>query len=270
MLLEHVLTSLILVVLFDCLMAACPRERSKLVRNMLKKHVLPIYSEFETNMPSTCPVSKERDVFGEQEVKKIEETPSKWQCDYCGKQFFSEYFLDKHMDLKHADKLKREPDTTCLADYCDIFRCDVISAQYAADYWTKALCKEDELIGLKKTCHELLEPCVPRVFEAHEEKQFRAKLYEVTCNFLTCEKVYEKLDSNEKNVSLVIYIVALIFLIFSLIIYYVIAYTHFYEEPIFDSHHRFEDDDETEENFRYYTQTKQQVRSRYMHQYAGR
>lgn len=47
----------------------------------------------------------------------------------------------------------QEPDTTCLADYCDIFRCDVISAQYAADYWTKALCKEDELIGLKKTCH---------------------------------------------------------------------------------------------------------------------
>lgn len=122
------------------------------------------------------------------------------------------------------------------------------------------------VIKLKYYFQELLEPCVPRVFEAHEEKQFRgmrvmslcpgvyvhqgkqkiplelrprpvvnllmmmmmifimidnasvrkasyfrsletinhvffhlyfsAKLYEVTCNFLTCEKVYEKLDSN--------------------------------------------------------------------------
>jgi hypothetical protein len=69
--------------------------------------MLPIYSNFETHMPSTCPISKERDMFGDQEDKKLEETPSKWQCEYCGKQFFTENYLDKHMDNRHPDKVKK-------------------------------------------------------------------------------------------------------------------------------------------------------------------
>ena len=40
----------------------------------------------------------------------------------------------------------------CLADFCDIFRCDVFDGQRKDYFWEKKLCKEDELIVRKRRC----------------------------------------------------------------------------------------------------------------------
>ena len=43
--------------------------------------------------------------------------------------------------------------TVCLADFCDIFRCDVFDESQRKDYfWEKKLCKEDKLVVQRRRC----------------------------------------------------------------------------------------------------------------------
>lgn len=68
----------------------------------------------------------ERDVFHVQESVKKFYRSDLWLCGRCGKAFLSQDHLDHHVHTKHPELLSRdEVDPACLADYCDIFRCDV-------------------------------------------------------------------------------------------------------------------------------------------------
>jgi len=42
--------------------------------------------------------------------------------------------------------------TTCLADYSDVFRCNVISGKLRPHFWDIALCKEAEMRMLMDKC----------------------------------------------------------------------------------------------------------------------
>jgi len=44
-------------------------------------------------------------LYGIQEGSKTQEYAAKWVCNFCGKAFFSEHYLDKHFDNRHSDKL---------------------------------------------------------------------------------------------------------------------------------------------------------------------
>ena len=41
---------------------------------------------------------------------------------------------------------------TCLADYCDVFRCDIISGRVKANFWDMALCNEADKMQLMHRC----------------------------------------------------------------------------------------------------------------------
>lgn len=48
----------------------------------------------------------------------------------------------------------------CLADFCDILRCDVLDESHRKDYfWEKKLCKEDRLVVRKKRCEVATAVC---------------------------------------------------------------------------------------------------------------
>lgn len=55
--------------------------------------------------------------------------PTQWTCGFCGKSFYEERFLDSHFDNRHRGRLNQAEDAICLADYCDIMRCDVLVAK---------------------------------------------------------------------------------------------------------------------------------------------
>ena len=40
----------------------------------------------------------------------------------------------------------------CLADFCEIFRCDVISGVARATFWDVALCMEEDMKDLTQDC----------------------------------------------------------------------------------------------------------------------
>ena len=42
--------------------------------------------------------------------------------------------------------------TVCLADFCDIFRCEVFESQRKDYFWEKKLCKEDKLMVRRRRC----------------------------------------------------------------------------------------------------------------------
>ena len=54
-------------------------------------------------MPASCPLAVERDIYADNEANKIQENLSRWVCQYCGKAFFEERFLDVHLDNKHKE-----------------------------------------------------------------------------------------------------------------------------------------------------------------------
>ena len=74
--------------------------------------MLPIYDEHSTAMGPQCPLHESRDMYKVQELLKVEESPSRWRCDYCGKTFYGELYIDVHMDNRHSDKIRNVSGTS--------------------------------------------------------------------------------------------------------------------------------------------------------------
>lgn len=70
-----------------------------------------------------------RDIFGPQQAAKHQYRPSQWSCGFCGKSFYEEKFLELHFDNRHKSLINMAEDAVCLADYCDIMRCEVLITQ---------------------------------------------------------------------------------------------------------------------------------------------
>ncbi|KAJ8960828.1 hypothetical protein NQ318_020124 [Aromia moschata] len=90
---------------------------------------IPVLEKFKVTLPLECPFHPQRDIFGPQQAAKKQHRPSQWTCGICGKSFFEEKFLDMHFDNRHKEYINMAEDAVCLADYCDIMRCDVLLSQ---------------------------------------------------------------------------------------------------------------------------------------------
>ena len=90
----------------DISSSKCSRERSREVRQYLSQYVYPLMNDKDPkNFPTQCHLNPQFDMYYDQEIHKNKVTSNIWKCEYCKKQFKSEHYLDKHMSLKHVDKL---------------------------------------------------------------------------------------------------------------------------------------------------------------------
>ncbi|KOB66399.1 Uncharacterized protein OBRU01_21260, partial [Operophtera brumata] len=87
---------------------SCSRDSSKIVRKVIQNKWLPVLERFQVKLPLECPFHPARDIFAPQHAAKLQHRPSQWTCAFCGKSFYE------------------EQDAVCLADYCDIMRCQVL------------------------------------------------------------------------------------------------------------------------------------------------
>ncbi|KAG5892975.1 hypothetical protein JTB14_015019 [Gonioctena quinquepunctata] len=108
---------------------SCPRDNARIVRKIIQTKWLPVLEKFKLGLPLECPFHPMRDIFGPQQVAKKQHRPSQWTCGLCGKSFFEEKYLDMHFDNRHKEYINMAEDAVCLADYCDIMRCDVLMTQ---------------------------------------------------------------------------------------------------------------------------------------------
>ncbi|XP_032787663.2 uncharacterized protein LOC116925142 [Daphnia magna] len=104
----------------------CSREFSFLVRNFVSKKWIPLFNKFKVEVPLSCPLHPERDIYHVIHQSKFQAGTTKWSCSICGKSFHREPFLDLHMLKKHQDKLQLTEDSVCPADFCDLIRCEVL------------------------------------------------------------------------------------------------------------------------------------------------
>uniref|UniRef100_A0A182MCN6 C2H2-type domain-containing protein n=1 Tax=Anopheles culicifacies TaxID=139723 RepID=A0A182MCN6_9DIPT len=110
---------------------SCSRESSRVVRKIVHSRWLPILEKYQVKLPLECPFHPLRDIFGPQQSAKKQHRPSQWTCGFCGKSFFEEKHLDMHFENRHRTNINTAEDAVCLADYCDMMRCEVLIAKDA-------------------------------------------------------------------------------------------------------------------------------------------
>eukprot|EP00057_Strongylocentrotus_purpuratus_P028746 XP_011683220.1 PREDICTED: uncharacterized protein LOC105447168 [Strongylocentrotus purpuratus] len=169
----------------------CSRSRSRVARSILDKSFQDIMRKEELSPGTECLLKPERNMYWDDERHKWSEIANNWNCLYCGKSFYNEQFLDKHYDNRHGSTVLTGPEAVCLADHCDYLRCDIIASTKKTSFWEEALCKQKDLLVLRKKCQNIMKSCIPSHITDAEKNSLLDKLDDTVCSFLTCEKYWE-------------------------------------------------------------------------------
>ncbi|BFZ12724.1 hypothetical protein BsWGS_15763 [Bradybaena similaris] len=207
----------------------CSRDKSRVVAKVVREKILPAFRIIGASLSPKCKFSVVHNTYSIQEDNKVFEAASRWTCNFCGKSFVSEYFLDQHFETKHGDHIQTK-DAICLADVCDVFRCDIISGVSQPDYWDIALCLEDDMEELFSQCKELVEECIPDGLTQNETETLKNHVMENVCSFLTCSKFWNTLYQEAKSGQLVLYIILSTMTCFGILVYNFVFYNYFYSE----------------------------------------
>ena len=71
----------------------------------ISQHFYSVFQAKNQEPHDKCPLHASRDLYLIQEGNKTQEYAAKWVCNFCGKAFYAEHYIDKHFDNKHTDKL---------------------------------------------------------------------------------------------------------------------------------------------------------------------
>lgn len=212
----------------------CERDKSRTVRKVVYQDLLPIYKELGLKVPYQCPFLKDRDRYIDNEDHKERDSVNKWSCGYCGKAFIGEIYLDAHFDNRHAGTVYNEKDSVCLADFCEIFRCDVVSGAAQATFWDVALCMEEDMKDLTQDCLDLLDNCIPDSLSWNVTNRLKSSLTSSVCSFLTCKKYWDTPIVPGEEEPSTAYIVFTVLLIVGMSVYYCVAVNYFLTDTFAD------------------------------------
>ncbi|XP_028410007.1 uncharacterized protein LOC114532652 [Dendronephthya gigantea] len=212
----------------------CSREGSRLVRKVLEKNFYPIFDLHGVNTSEECPLKRSRDLYHIQEAYKQFEHNARWSCEACGKAFYKQEFLDLHMENKHQDFLvKEEFSPICLADYCQMFRCEAVRREKRnKHFWSKALCNAEKMAKQKKKCLHLIQSCIPTQETPELYQQIYNEITEETCSLINCKDYWKPLHYELSPFEVLYYLTFTPILILALGIYYYNIWEHYYgDEP---------------------------------------
>ncbi|GAB1605784.1 uncharacterized protein LOC115220710 [Argonauta hians] len=212
----------------------CLRDRARIVRHILRKKILKSFKDSKVEMPYSCPFTEERDLYNIQEWQKLMKSASKWHCSFCGKEFYGEVYLDKHFDNRHSQYVRKGNDSVCLADYCDMFRCEILSSALEPNYWDMALCLEDDMFELQQKCMETIKDCIPSSASSNASRHIQDVFSDEVCSFLDCRHYWEAPFPQGASIGTAAYIIISVILVFFLSLYYCIAYHYFYTDSFID------------------------------------
>ncbi|GFS21264.1 zinc finger, C2H2-type domain-containing protein [Elysia marginata] len=225
----------VVVVVFVCLVGlshpekVCPRDKSRVVSRVVREKMFPAFNELGVQLNPSCSFSLERDIYAIQEDHKVEESSTRWTCNFCGKSFVSEFYLDRHLENRHKDSIQTG-DVVCLADVCDVFRCDIISGATQPEFWDVALCLESDMQELASQCQTLINGCIPTGLSKNETETLKGQMESSVCNFLTCSRYWDRPTQEDLNPHLALYAVLTTMTIFGIIIYNFVFYNYFFSD----------------------------------------
>lgn len=245
----------------------CSRSQSRIAHSILEKSFLSIMETGGLQVEPECPLRPDRNMYWDNERHKWSEVANHWNCHFCGKSFYSEKFIDQHLDNRHSSTILKGPHAVCLADHCDYLRCDVIAEIKKTSFWDEALCKHSELQDLRKKCQEIMKMCIPAQLTDAQKNSLEDKLDAAVCSYLTCEKYWENPYQEAPAQRTAAYLIATIFTVFGFIMYYTMACSHLYtsEGYLGDSDGLIRDRSRIQDSRRYMTPPPmegQEIRSR--------
>ena len=88
---------------------ACSRERSRHARGVLDDFFHPVADRNRYRLPPNCPFDRSKDMYLEHEKHKEVVRRTQYKSLYSDKTFYNEYYVDKHMDNRHMDKVPPAP-----------------------------------------------------------------------------------------------------------------------------------------------------------------
>jgi len=206
----------------------CSRTLSRQVRQRFQSHVARQLrmkgqrTNTSLKWPDQCPFSPLVDVFGWHEKNKTRAKTgarggNEWLCNYSGKTFKNEHYIDLHMET-HYMNMAPENGSGCLADYCEVFGfCNVQEPGYFESLSAEPpSCTPQVLEAHKLTCHSVVDRCA--VPDDPTMPNLHADLHRSLCEPLTCEFRAEK-HHTDRWWSIVGGISATVFITVALVLY---------------------------------------------------
>ena len=180
---------------------ACSRERSRHARGVLDDFFHPVADRNRFRLPPNCPFDRSKDMYLEHEQHKEVVRRTQYKSLYSDKTFYSEHYVDKHMDNRHMDKVPPGADV-CLADYCEVLRCAEHQAwkhpelrKPIGSSASRARCSEEKMRGVRHFCEVRMSRCFPTsgVDDGGAETAARLREYFTRhhCDMLTCDGVHD-------------------------------------------------------------------------------
>lgn len=171
----------------------CSRIDSRTVRNRFEGYVRKMEkgSASILRWPDRCPFSPYVDLFGWHEKNKsragagsVNSRPE-WKCNYSGKVFKNEHYLDLHMELMYMNEVPSNG--TCLEEYCEVLGFCKVNETGMVDLFSSEPppCDDIKYERLKSMCESAIDLCLP--FSDPEKQELNEKLRSTFCDGLTCE-----------------------------------------------------------------------------------
>lgn len=136
----------------------CSREKSRAVASYLKKNVYRMQSNFseELTLPSSCPIHPLANIFYYQEKNYSRVFHHEVECLYCKKRFKNVFYMDRHMNLRHKDKLHIHSNSLCFETLCNIFGCLHRDEKiHKKGFNNLQFCGEKDLFAAKMKCNDI-------------------------------------------------------------------------------------------------------------------
>ncbi|XP_077503259.1 uncharacterized protein LOC144113798 [Amblyomma americanum] len=242
----------------------CSRAQSHVARQLVRRKVTAVLQRYRVSLGPECPLHPSRDLFW----WPPNESKHSWSCPMCGRSFFCHEKLTSHWDQEHAPQMPPKADRgVCLADYCDILRCDVLGPRVAAAERASASgssavvealpdkpkadegrcgsppaadhprcsCDQRHMSALQQKCRIVVQQCVIGLLSVLSVKDFQDiedELNNGICSYLTCNKYWDDSLNEERRVPMLFSMIIGIILVGGFCLCYYIVWILFEAIPL--------------------------------------
>ncbi|XP_065281276.1 uncharacterized protein [Dermacentor albipictus] len=254
----------------------CSRAQSRVARQLVRRKVTAVLQRYRVSLGPECPLHPSHDLFWWPAGLMADEAPTaepqpqpSWNCPMCGRSFFCHEKLTSHWDEEHAPNLPPKADRgVCLADYCDILRCDVLGPRLAAAERASAAgsavatalqpdkpkevapggrcgeppadhprcsCDQKHMSALHQKCRIVVQQCVIGLLSVLSVKDFQDiedELNNNICSYLTCNKYWDDSLNEERRVPMLFSMIIGIILVGGFCLCYYIVWILFEAIPL--------------------------------------
>ena len=154
----------------------CQRNLSRVVRTYVEQNILARQSFDRLALPPDCPLHPLNDPFHFQEKNFTRYFPCncmtnytshhesfrisfrEYQCLFCKKRFKNMFYLDRHMDNKHQDRLLQSDHPYCLQELCPFIGCLTTDIHtHRKSFNGFKVCRQRILDHAKGQCSEVID-----------------------------------------------------------------------------------------------------------------